>query len=139
MALSSKSVTHPNNNNDKEGNLLNNLLNKSSKAYVIRSFSVPQKYFQVLRNFEELVQRERTKFSWLVIKALGEYVTRHHPGNPQLLLTKYVRTKVKCGLCGEYSERVWRVEYVGGIIPSCKSCIEEKREKGLVVKVLGLI
>ena len=77
-----------NNNNDKD-NLLNKLLNKFRKSYVIRSFSVTQKDLPILALFDELVQREKVKFSELVVRALEEYVRRHHPGNPQLPLTRF--------------------------------------------------
>ena len=79
-----------NNNNDIKGNLLNKLLNKSHKSYIIKSFSVGQEDLPTLALFEELVHREKTHFSELVVRALEEYVRRHHPGNPQLPLTKFV-------------------------------------------------
>ena len=42
---------------------------------------------QTLTLFNELVQQEKCKFSYLVVKALEEYVRRHHP---QLSLTRYM-------------------------------------------------
>jgi len=69
--------------------LLNKLLNKFHRSYVIRSFSVGQKDLPILALFDELVQREKAKFSELVVRALEEYVRRHHPGNPQLPLTRF--------------------------------------------------
>jgi len=70
-------------------NLLNKLLNKLHRSYVIRSFSVGQEDLPTLALFDELVQREKAKFSELVVRALEEYVRRHHPGNPQLPLTRF--------------------------------------------------
>ena len=75
--------------NEEKTNLLNKLLNKSQKSYVIRSFSVGRNELPILVLFDELVQREKAKFSELVVRALEEYVRRHHPGNPQLPLTRF--------------------------------------------------
>jgi hypothetical protein len=83
------------NNNVLKTNLLNKLLNKFHRSYVIRSFSVRQKDLPILALFDELVQRERARFSELVIRALEEYVRRHHPGNPQLPLTKFTTSNQK--------------------------------------------
>jgi hypothetical protein len=83
------------NNNVLKPNLLNKLLNKSHRGYVIRSFSVRQKDLPILALFDELVQRERARFSELVVRALEEYVRRHHPGNPQLPLTKFTTLNLK--------------------------------------------
>jgi len=79
--------------NEEKTNLLNKLLNKFQKSYVIRSFSVGQNDLPTLTLFDELVQREKVKFSELVVRALEEYVRRHHPGNPQLPLTKFTTTE----------------------------------------------
>jgi hypothetical protein len=83
------------NNNVLKTDLLNKLLNKFQRSYVIRSFSVGQKDLPILALFDELVQRERARFSELVIRALEEYVRRHHPGNPQLPLTKFTTSNQK--------------------------------------------
>ena len=82
---------------NKQNILLNKLLNKYDKRYVIRSFSVRQEDLPTLILFEELVQREggKRKFSGLVMAAIQEYVRRHHPGNPQLPLTKFTKPRAQ--------------------------------------------
>lgn len=93
---------------NKQNILLNKLLNKYDKRYVIRSFSVRQEDLPTLILFEELVQREggKRKFSGLVMNAIQEYVRRHHPGNPQLPLTKFTKPVMRVRIPGEAPKKV---------------------------------
>lgn len=97
-----------NNNNDKD-NLLNNLLNKYDKTYIIRSFSVRKEDLPIYFQFQEIAKREAPSkggFSKVLVKAMEEYVKRHSAGNPQLLITHYVKPeaptpmRVLCDYCG---------------------------------------
>jgi hypothetical protein len=143
-------IINNNNNNNKETeqtkkseNLLNNLLNKLEKSYIIRSFSVSRENLPVYLAFCEIAKRENPGyggFSETLVKAMGEYVRRHGVGNPQLLLTHYIKTpeeqpqpiRVLCLYCnGAISDgRIYCVKR-GMWIPSvtCYSCKENRLRK----------
>lgn len=113
-----------------------NLLNKS--AYVVKSFSVPKDKLQVLAEFCEITRREGGTFSEAVIRALEEYNQRHRAGNPQLLLTHYVKPdepqpmRVLCVFCqGALSEGQIYCQNKGMWIPGvvCYSCKHNRLRK----------
>ena len=137
-----------NNNNNKteqtkkSENLLNNLLNKLEKSYIIRSFSVGKESLPVYLAFCEVAKRENPGyggFSETLVKAMAEYVRRHGVGNPQLLLTHYIvpekepqPIRVLCIYCdGALSEGKVYCQKKGMWIPSvsCYSCKENRLRK----------
>ena len=72
--------------------LLNKLLNKTT---IITSFSVGPQDIPILEEFREIAKREAGSrgFSQVLIKAMAEYNKRHRIGNPQLLITNYVKSE----------------------------------------------
>jgi len=142
-------IINNNNNNNKETeqtkkseNLLNNLLNKLEKSYIIRSFSVSKENLPVYLAFCEIAKRENPGyggFSETLVKAMAEYVRRHGVGNPQLLLTHYIEPekepqpiRVLCIYCdGALSEGKVYCQKKGMWIPSvtCYSCRENRLKK----------
>lgn len=91
--------------------------------------------------FKKICNREDASASNKIEGYIKEYVDRHGNGNPQLMLNTFGSdVKKRCGLCGEYTDKLWRVRYASkSIIPSCQGCIEEKRERGTLRKVLGMV
>jgi len=56
------------------------------KAIRITSFYVPIEKARILEMSQELAQREGITLSELILNALGEYIERHYPSNPQISL-----------------------------------------------------
>jgi hypothetical protein len=75
----------------KKEELLNKLLNKSTT--IITSFCVGLQDVPILEEFRQIAKREAGPrgFSQVLIKAMEEYNKRHGIGNPQLLITHYVK------------------------------------------------
>jgi hypothetical protein len=75
--------------------VLNTVLNTSTVITVrfVRSFSVAPEKIPIYEQFCEIVRREAGSrgFSEVLIKAMEEYNKRHSIGNPQLLITHYVK------------------------------------------------
>jgi len=93
-----------------------------------------------IRAFKEICARNNKEISDILFEKVEEFLRKHNwpPGNSQTILVP--KQLLKCGLCNECFKHVWRVKYLSGkIIPSCKVCIEKKREKDLIRKVLGLM
>jgi hypothetical protein len=120
---------------DKE-DLLNRLLNKSTiiKNYIITSFYVGKDDLPVYCQFKEIAKREapfKGGFSKVLINAMREYNRRHSLGNPQLLMTHYVKSeepqpmRVLCIYCqGALTDGRIFCQRKGMWIPgvSCYSC-----------------
>ena len=114
---------------DKE-ELLNKLLNKST---IITSFSVSPENIPILEQFRQIAKREAGPrgFSQVLVKAMEEYNKRHGIGNPQLLITHYVKPedpqplRVLCIYCqGALTDGRIFCQRKGMWIPgvSCYSC-----------------
>jgi len=129
-----KNVSHSNKIKCKENHLLNKLLNKSNKTYLIKSFCVTD--FEMFQKCMELVDREsklKGKFSYLVNEALREYVQRHYPGNPQAPLTKFGAKPTHYCYCGaEADYEVWAWNGWHGF--TCTSCYERNLNAGNLKK-----
>lgn len=80
-----------NSNSNSNRNLLNKLLNKSLNTYIVRSFSIPKDKLPTFFEFSEIVKREGKNFSEGIVTAISEYAQRHRAGNPQLLMSNYVK------------------------------------------------
>jgi len=93
------------------------------------------------REFREICLRENHSCSNKIETFIHEYVMRHKAGNTQLRLDVFSDAKRKrCGLCGEQVDHLWEVKYVSGLtFPSCKTCIEDRKKRGLIRKVIRLI
>jgi hypothetical protein len=126
----------------KKEELLNKLLNKST--IIITSFSVKPDNISILTTFKEIAKREAGSrgFSEVLIRAMKDYNQRHSVGNPQLLMTHYVKPeepqplRVLCIHCqGALTDgRVFCQKKGGMWIPSiqCYSCKNNRlrKEKG---------
>ena len=124
--------------NNKEEDLLNNLLNKST--IIITSFSVKFSDISILTTFKEIAKREvgSRGFSEVLIKAMKDYNQRHSLGNPQLLMSHYVKPeepqpmRVLCLYCqGALTEGKVFCQKKGLWIPSvqCYSCKDNRLRK----------
>lgn len=112
-----------------------------NKRRDIRNFYSNEEFIPVWEAFGVICDREGVSRSERIRGFIKSYVDRHGNGNPQLMLQTFgSEHKKRCGLCGELTDKLWRVRYASKlVIPSCKECIEEKREKGTVRKVLGMV
>jgi hypothetical protein len=121
----------------KELLLLNKLLNKST---IITSFSVGPEDIPILEQFRQIAKREAGSrgFSQVLIKAMEEYNKRHGIGNPQLLITHYVKPngpqplRVLCIYCqGALIDGRVFCQRKGMWIPgvSCYSCKHNRLRK----------
>ena len=127
----------------KNGNLLNNLLNKLPQSYIIKSFSIGKEDLPVYFAFCEIVKRDFPEFggfSKAMVKAMEEFVRRHGAGNPQLLLTHYIKKpeeepqpiRVLCVWCdGALGEGKVYCQKRGTWVPSitCYSCKDNRLRK----------
>jgi len=120
-----------------KGELLNKLLNKST---IITSFSVRPEDVPILEEFRRIARREAGPrgFSQVLIKAMQEYNRRHGIGNPQLLITHYVKPeepqplRVLCIYCqGALTDGRVFCQRKGMWIPgvSCYSCKHNRLRK----------
>jgi len=118
--------------------LLNNLLNKST--IIITSFSVKFSDISILTTFKEIAKREvgSRGFSEVLIKAMKDYNQRHSLGNPQLLMSHYIKPeepqpmRVLCLYCqGALTEGKVFCQKKGMWIPSiqCYSCKNNRLRK----------
>jgi hypothetical protein len=122
----------------KKEDLLNKLLNKS---FIIISFSVKPEYAPLIKEFDEIVKREKglRGRSEVILKLIADYVKAHRVGNPQLLLTHYTKPeeepqpiRVLCVYCdGALSEGKVFCQKRGMWIPSvtCYSCKDNRLRK----------
>ncbi|MEM2567388.1 MAG: hypothetical protein QXH20_02810 [Candidatus Bathyarchaeia archaeon] len=123
------------NSNNKNKNVLNTVLNTVlNKTRLIRSFSVTPDKLSIYQAFCEIAKREGgpRAFSEVLLKAMEEYNKRHGVGNPQLLITHYVKPdepqpmRVLCVYCnGALTDGRIFCQLKGGVwIPgvTCYSC-----------------
>jgi len=68
---------------------------RNLKVRLVKSVAFYPHEFEMLVLFDELRARDRTDFSTLNKQAMIEYINRHHPGNPQLPLTKFTKPTPK--------------------------------------------
>ena len=126
----------------KTEDLLNNLLNKSRKSFIIISFSVRPEYAPLIEAFDEIVRREKgvRARSEVLMSLIADYVKAHSKGNPQLLLTHYIKKpeeepqpiRVLCVWCdGALSEGKVYCQKRGMWVPSitCYSCKDNRLRK----------
>ena len=92
------------------------------------------------KTFIKICQREGESASQKIREWIEIYNRRHAPGNPIIPLDRFgARIVQNCELCGKASPNLWNVLYVSGkTLRSCKPCIDIRRPKGLVRKVLHL-
>lgn len=117
--------------------------NPESKGTKVTLSSKPE-WVAEIRAFKEICARNGLSMSLELYKRGVRSFLRDHnwpPGNSQTSLSVFgVVTKTKCGLCNKLVGKVQRVEYASGsIIPSCDSCLNKNRKRGLVKKVWGTL
>jgi len=64
----------------------------TSKGYgLCKTLYIPvnEEFIEILEKFDDLAWKEHKRWGELMRDAIEEYVERHHPGNPQLSLTKF--------------------------------------------------
>lgn len=111
----------------------------------IRHFYVDDTFLPVWEEFKEICAREGDSASEKIREFVERYVIVHSSGNPQLRIDKFsdVVTKKACFFCQGHFERLFKVEFVSGLIaPTCEACLDRNRAKGTfstVKKVMGII
>jgi hypothetical protein len=117
------------------------LLNRLINSYTITSFYVSKDEIPILKEFRRIAKAEAGSrgFGKLIVKAMAEYNKRHGAGNPQLLMTHYVKPeelqplRVLCIHCqGALTDgRVFCQKHGGMWIPSiqCYSCKNNRLRK----------
>ena len=116
-----------------------------SKTFRGRVFYVDETFEPVLKEFDEICAREGESRSEKLREFIERYVIIHTSGNPQLRIDMFsdVVTKKACFFCQGHFERLFKVEFVSGLIaPTCEACLDRNRAKGTfstVKKVMGIM
>ena len=90
----------------------------------------PEEYEDYLL-FKELAKMERVTLSHLAEIALIEYARRHHPGNPQIPLTRFSgepKVKAKCHCGRQATHEVWAKNNWHGFL--CMKDFTRQRQAG---------
>jgi len=104
----------------------------TGKNWTVRSFSISLEQLKLLNDLKKVAKQEGTSVSEEIVKAIEEHVKKHGRGNPQLLITHYVKPdepqplRVICSFCqGALTDgRVWCLRAGPAWIPGvkCYSC-----------------
>lgn len=120
--------------------VINTVINTSPTIRLIKTFSVTPEKMPIYERFCEIARREAGSrgFSEVLIKAMEEYNKRHGVGNPQMLMSYYVKPeapqpmRVLCLYCqGALTDGRIFCQRKGMWIPgvSCYSCQHNRLRK----------
>ncbi len=93
----------------------------------------------IWKAFKIICLREDVSISEKIEAFIARYIAVHQKGNPQLNLDPFIEDiKAKCFNCEGFYPSLIRVKFVSGLVANiCKECLEEKRGRGLVKKVIA--
>jgi hypothetical protein len=86
------------------------------------------------KEFKKICFREDESMSIKLERWIARYIAVHEQGNPQLRLESFIgEVKQVCFQCEGHFPHLIKVKFVSGLVAEvCSTCLEEKKQKGLV-------